>query len=260
MTKAYLTFLSLAAVTWAQPAIAPPQLGSIVDSGNSLRPVYGIAGNFVLGDTTATGVDSAAFSGSFGLGKTDSAVIATDRQGRVIASLAAAAGPALFAFSRSGAPALAYLAGTGILLAWDGQTFQSVLLPPDFSGAVTMLSIASPDARHAVAIVQRDDGLWEVRLLLATGEVVSQRAILGVTAPLLMLATGSLVYSDASGIVVRKTDGSESHIAARLPANFAFQQMGDGWIQVRDLDNGSQFAVCVTEGREQFYELPGVSQ
>src|SRR5260370_30173743 len=103
-------------------------------------------------------------------------------------------------------------------------------------------------------------GLWDVRIQLSTGEVISQTALLGMTAPALMLATGELIYGDANGIVVRKPDGAEKHIHAQLPLTFAFQQMGEGWIQVRDLATQRQYALRLTEGKEQFYALPGVDQ
>jgi hypothetical protein len=59
---------------------------------------------------------------------------------------------------------------------------------------------------------------------------------------------------------LRKPDGSERHIRTPLPAAFEFEQMGRDWIQVRDLAGGSQFAVRVTESREQSYQLPEVAQ
>ena len=105
-------------------------------------------------------------------------------------------------------------------------------------------------------IVQRDDGLWDVRLQLATGQIDAQTAITGVTAPVVMLASGELVYANADGIVVRHRGGSERHISSQLPASFALQQMGDGWIQLRDLTGGRQFAIRITRNRDQFYQLP----
>src|SRR5437016_879447 len=127
--KAFLIALSIAPVAlWAQ--LATPQIGFIQDSGNALRPVYGIAGNFVLGDSAAAGVQAASFSGSFGMLKTRSTLIVIDRQGQVVASQDAPAGPALFAFSRTGAPALAYLPDANVLLQWLDGVFQQVPLDP----------------------------------------------------------------------------------------------------------------------------------
>src|SRR5258708_38533019 len=100
--KAFLIALSIAPVAlWAQ--LATPQIGFIQDSGNALRPVYGIAGNFVLGNSAAAGLQAASFSGSFGMLKTASTLIVIDRQRQVVVSQHVPAGPALLAFSRAGA-------------------------------------------------------------------------------------------------------------------------------------------------------------
>jgi hypothetical protein len=253
--KALLIALSITPVVmWAQ--LAAPQVGFIQDGGNALRPVYGLAGNFVLGDPVAADVEAASFSGSFGMLKTTTALVIVDRQGQVVASRDAPAGRALFAFSRIGAPALAYLPNANVLLQWIDGVLQQVPL----DSPAIVLSIAAVDPGQAALILQRDDGLWDVRILLFTGETISQTALLGVATPVLMLATGELLYGDANGIVVRKPDGSEKHIDAQLPPTFAFQQMGDGWIQVRDLTTQQQYAVRLTDGKEQFYALPGADQ
>jgi len=253
--RAILATLSLmAGVAYAQ-TLSPPQVGFLQDAANSFRPVYGIAGNFLPGDPVAGGVVSAAYSGSYGLIKTSSAVIVTDRAGLLAASNSQPDGPALFAFRRSGEPALAYMPAANALLAWDGATFHPV--PFDLTiAASAILSIAAPNPSQATIIVQRDDGLCDVRIDLATGDLVAQTALPGVAAPALMLANGDLVYADGNGIMLRKRDGSEQHISAQLPASFALQQMGDGWIQLRDLGSSRQFAIRVTQNREQYYQLP----
>jgi hypothetical protein len=257
--KAILITLSMTPVAmWAQ--LTMPQVGFIQDVGNSLRPVYGLAGNFVLGDSVAANVEAASFSGSFGLLKTTSALVIVDRQGQVVASQDAPGGPALFAFSRNGTPALACLPAANALLQWSEGVFQQVPLDPQTFASTNILSIAAADRDRAALILQRDDGLWDVRILLATGEVISQTALLGMTAPALMLATGELIYGDSNGFVVRKQDGSEKHIDGQLPSTFALQQMGDRWIQVRDLATQQQYAVRLTDGKEQFYTLPGADQ
>jgi hypothetical protein len=85
--KAVLTALALlAGVARAQSGLTPPQVGFMQDAANSFRPVYGIAGNFLPGDAVTGKVVSAAYSGSYGLVKTSSAIIVTDRTGSIVAS------------------------------------------------------------------------------------------------------------------------------------------------------------------------------
>ena len=256
MMKRLAFSLAIAAACWAQPALAPPQMGFIQDGANSLRPVLGVAGNFVLGDAAASGVISAAFSGTFGLLKTDSTLIAIDRQGLAIATVDAPGGPALFAFAADGAPALVYLAASNTLLRWDAGTFVPVAFDTASLSADRVVAIARPDASRAALIVRRNDTLWDVRVDVDSGQIASQAALNDIAGPVLMLSNGGLVFADSNGIVVRAVDGAGKHINARLPANFAFQQMGGEWIQIRDLDSPYSLALRITPGREQIFFLP----
>jgi hypothetical protein len=261
MMKALLAALSFLAVSaWAQPAIAPPQIGFMEDKAGSVRPVYGLAGNFLLGDPIATGVISAAFSGSFGWVKTDSTVVVMDAQGQAMATSDAPPGPALFAFTSDDKPALAFLVTSNTLLQWSGATLTPVPLDWGAIAADAVLSIAEPDPDHAAMLVQRKDGVWDVRVVLASGEADSQTALPTATPPSCMLANGDVVSSDDSGLVVYKADGSAIHIAAHLPDSFSLQQMGDRWLQLRDLTNAHEFAVTTSKDREGFYTLPEVNR
>lgn len=255
--KRLLLFIAVSSA-WAQPALAPPQLGFIADSAHSLHAVYGVAGNFVLGSAAATGVTAAAFSGLIGLLKTDSAVIAFDAQGKTLGNASAPAGPALFGFAEKGEAALAYIPGSREIVRFTGGHFTPRTVTLDVPSVV---SVAFPSIRQASLIVQRDgSGLWELRVELSDGHVDSQTALTGLTAPILELPSKELVSSDSQGIVVTRPDGSQIHISGRLPAHFALQQMSAGWVQVSDLDSAARFAVRVIAGHEGFYTLPEVRQ
>jgi len=261
MRNVMLAAVSLAAATaWAQPAIAPPQVGFAADPAGSFRPVYGLAGNFIWGDPAATGVVAAAFSYSFGLLKTDSSVIVTDRLGQAIASTNAPQGRARFAFSSDGQPALVLLPDSNTILQWTGAAFSQVSFDPSAVGAKAILSIAAPDSDHAALLIQRDEGLWNVRVLLSTGGVDSQIALPGLAAPAFLLADGTVVSSDTAGLVLQRPDGSQIHIPAQLPDRYWLQQMASDWLVLRDASSARQFAVRLTPHREAVYSLPEVNQ
>jgi hypothetical protein len=251
-TLAFLTLVTTAA--WAQRLLAPPQVGFIQDDHGQIHIVNGLAGNFLVGAAVSSGIISAAYSGSFGLLKSDSALIVVDQQGHGVASIVAPNGPALFGFAADGSPALAYFGLSKTLLVWDGHTFR----PAGPMGVEAPLAIASVSTTQAAMVVQRDTGLWELGVELAGGAIVSQKALPGITAPVLMLAAGGMAYRDAKGVVVRSQDGSENFIAAHLPETLAFGQMGNGWIQVTDLATGRLSAVNVQNGHQAFYLLPEV--
>jgi hypothetical protein len=255
MTRLWIAFL-LAASAWPQSAITPPQLGFVEDAGHALRPLYGMAGNFVLGSAVAAGVVSEAFSGKLGLLKTESMLAAFDSQGKLLGSVTVTSGPALFAFSSSGAAALAYIPSDNALIGWRGGGFETCFFGRATLRTENVLAIAMPDPSEAALIVERDGTLWERQISLGDAGVFSQSALSGVRAPLLALPSGDLVYEGDDGIVVRRPDASEVHIAATLPASFSLQQMNQDWVQVADLASSARFAIRITPGNESYYRLP----
>jgi hypothetical protein len=265
MNKLWITAVALAVTASAQPSLAPPRLGFVEDSASALRPVYGITGNFILGPSIAGKIASEAFSGCLGLMKTDSLISAFDPQGNLLASIDAAPGPALFAFSPDGETGLAYIASSQSLIEWRGDSFAPVSTGYQIPTGDAVLAIAFPDPFEASLILRRNardakGDLWEVNVPLGAAGTLSQSALNGVHAPVISLPSGELVYSDGHGIVVRATDASEVHIPASLPARFSLQQMNQDWVQLTDLDGPARFAIHTTPGRESVYQLPGGQQ
>jgi len=256
--KAILVLCTAAACAWAQPSITPPQIGFAQDKTHLLRSVLGVAGNFQLGDPAGTEVISASFSGTLGFQKTDSALLVFDATGNVIFSADAPAGPALFAFTEKANVGLAYLLSSQALFEWSGIDLLTLPFDTDaLSGKV--LSIGQPSSAYAALLVQRDDGLWMLRVCLSSGAIEAARALPGMAAPAFLLSDGGILYSDADGIAVQHADGTEAHLKSRLARDKHVQQMGAGWLEARD-DNGRRIAIRVQPGREQVYLLPEAGQ
>lgn len=264
MKACIIALLSIPPLAWAQPALAPPQLGFVEDSASALRPAYGVAGNFILGPSVASNIVSEAFSGSFGFLKTDSSLAVFDSQGKLLASLDAAPGPALFAFSASGTTGLVYIASTRAFIEWSGTAFAPIPASYELPTGDTVMAIAFPNPSQASLFVRRNardanDGLWQVNVPLGAAGSASQVALNGVRAPVLALPSGTLVFSGSAGIVIRATDASEIHIAASLPTQFSLEQMNQDWVQLIDLNSPARLAIRTTSGRESVYRLPQVA-
>lgn len=232
-----------------QPAITPPQLGWVRDAHTGLRPVTGIAANFILGDSVTDGVISSAFSGSFGIVKTDASLSVLDRDGQTVFRMDADSGAALFAFSDDGAPAFVYLAQSQTLFKWNTDRLEPALFNPDlFNGSVQ--SIASPARDRAAAVVKREDGLWLVDLDLGT-----QTLLPGIEGPVLLRNNGSLLYAGEQGLMLRQAGRSEQPFDSSI-AVATFEMMGKDWVHITERDSSRHFAVRLESGREQIYQLP----
>jgi hypothetical protein len=250
--KQFLSTACLAgALVCGQPVLAPPQVGIIQDSNHSLRRMLGLAGNFVLGDALGEGVVSSAFSGSFGMVKTDTSILVLDRDGQLLCNTDAGAGPAFFAFSNEGVPALVYLPKSQVLLQWASDHLEPAPFSADQIGGV-VLAIAVDGL-----IVKRDDGVWLVDLSGA-----SQLPIPAFDGPVLMRSDGSLLYATADGFLLHHPQGPDQAIGGTgiQPGSLIFEQMGKDWVHVTEQNSTRHFALRLTPGSEQVYQLPESQQ
>ena len=99
-----------------------PVAGVIRDRHGNLRQILGASGAFVAGESLATGIVSASFSGKLGLAKTEDELIIFDAT-HVIERRACPEGPALFRFDEQGRPASVHFLSTDEHWRWlaDGK-------------------------------------------------------------------------------------------------------------------------------------------
>jgi hypothetical protein len=257
--KTSALFLVSSAVLWAQLGFQSPKIGFVQDGGNVLRAVSGIAGSFVVGSPIATGIVSAAFSGSYGAAKTDTTLTTFDAVGNTIGTKDTPAGPALFAFSRSGTPAFVYFTGSNGIWKWDGQEFQPTDIDLSLIGSGQVLSIGSNDVGELILFVQRTDAVYSY-CFFDDGRLFYMRFYLNASGPLLVLANGTMIYRDPAGLALEGTDKRKIPIPVSLPEHFTLQQMGEDWIAIRDLETGNQLGLRIKGQTAELYSLPGASQ
>jgi hypothetical protein len=150
--RVFLAVVSSLGGLLAQSGISPPLAGYVRDGGGALRPVYGVAGNLVLGGPVAQGILSVAFSGRVVLAKTSDSLYAFDPQGQPLGRMDAPEGPARLFVPPGGRVALACLSGTSESILWKDGSFQSVSTPDCETLAVPFVSEGD------VLIFRRADG------------------------------------------------------------------------------------------------------
>lgn len=256
----FLAGAMLALPAAAQSALEPPLAGVARDATGVVRPLFGVAGNFLPGDPHATGACAAAFSGRLELIVEDGTVRALDAQGVEISrhDVPGACDDApLIAFEAGGDQALLAWPKAGALDRWRDATLEPLTLDPAaLAGDVVSLAAAGDRVRW---VVRREDGLWEVETAASDGSIQSAAALVGAREPAWLASDGLLVYTGDRAIVLRRPDQSE----LRLPfadAPVSFTPMGRDWVQIRTAVSGRNFALRLTEGRERIYRLPEVAQ
>jgi len=252
-----MTVLALAGmIASAQSGLTPPRIGSVRDSAGNVRPLFGISGNFWLGEKIAADGVSFASSGSYSILKTARAILVYDALGDLVGRPTPAAGSALFAFTSAGSPAFAWLQDSGELLRWNGQGFQ----PRSVNAAAlngTVISLSAPDSSTAAFLVQRGTEIWRVDISVLNDAVVFSANLPGVTAPALLFDDGTVLYAGESALVLRNGQGVERAISFSGTAA-QFTPLRSDWVLI---DNGrppAHLALRLSTGA--VFELPEVTR
>lgn len=215
---------------WSQSEIEVPSAGAIVDSSGSLRPVEGVAGSFVLGPATASGVFSAACSKRLCLAKTDSKILSATGE------TDAPPGPAIFGAEGDGA--IVFFQEPRTFAHWHDNTLD--LLDWTVDGEV--LSV------RATEIAVRQDG--HVWIIHPDGSVADW--IADTSGPVLLLEDGVL-FATSHELVLRHRDGSE--VRFELIGAESIAAMGTNYAAIRT--RAMTYALRTGPGRESLYLLPG---
>ncbi len=242
----WLVLLCAGLLAQAQSGIAPPQIGFVLNSDQTVRPLIGFAGNLISGDSIFEGVLSTASSASWTLVKTPSTLVASDLKHNFQFSLDTDDGKALFAFSQDGVPALVFLPGSNTLQQWRTDHFEWVRFFADSLGG-DPVAIARPTENWVRFVIRRPDGFWQLDLSTQDGSILGQTALPRIQGSVLLQADGSLIYLDQSSLVIGSRRIELGSVGGEL------RSIGDGWVQV------GQLAVRITPGHEQVSQFPEVA-
>ncbi len=222
---------------WAQSGIDVPGMGAIIDSSGALRPVQGVAGNFLLGPAMLSGVLSAACSERLCLAKTDSKIVSATGE------TDAPAGPAIFAMD--GDQAVVFFPGAQLFARWHDNTLD----PLDWVVGGEILSIRSHGGETEIA-VRRQGSVWIVR---SDDSVIDW--IADTSGPVLLLPEGVL-FASGDQLVLRHRDASE--VRFELSGAETITAMGPHYAAIDvGLASGAMYALRTQSGREQLFLLPG---
>ncbi len=255
--RAVCCWLVSAAFLCGQPALSPPVAGLIRDPDGALRPLFGVRGNFLLGRPLLEGAVSAAFSGRFGLVKTESEILLLDGAGEVIETRPAPPGLAQFAFDGGGNPSTMFLAATRDLFVWTRSGWRRVDLPA-LAGDEEVVAVGPHEGGTATLLIRRGEALWFQRISVPSGRVLHSGLLPGAHAPALLLAGGTVAHTVDGGIAIRRAKGDETVVPAPVQPE-RLELVGESWLVATRAGSARSLLVRLEEGSASCYELPEVA-
>jgi hypothetical protein len=222
---------------WAQSGIEVPAIGALVDPSGALRPVEGVAGSFLLGPATMSGVLSAACSERLCLAKTDSKILSATGEAD------GPPGPVIFGIG--GSAAIVFFPQTRTFVRWQNDSLDPLDWAVD--GEVLSIRLRGPDGEIAL---RRDGNVWIVR---PDGAVVDW--IAATTGPVLLLADGVLLAT-GNEIILRRPDWSE--VRFELTGAVSITAMGPRYAAIHTGD--AAYVLRTESGRESLFLLPANTQ
>ncbi len=226
MRNRAIAILFLTAVA-AAAQVTLPRIGCIVDSGGRLRPVLGIAGNFLIGEAEAEKVISAACSDGLTIIKREESLEIRTRHART--ERPAPAGTALFGLSEDGRQVVVFFSEAGEWLNVSAGSVRAVRDAPVVEGEV--IAVGFPE-----------------QLVRKEGESAT---------PVLPLPGGGRLTVRAAELLVTTATGEERTIALPGPAA-ALEWLGRGWVHIRLAEGAGRLALSLE--RKQVYRLPEAEQ
>lgn len=242
--------LSLGVLLQAQVHV--PHMGFVRCSDASVRAVYGVPGAFVIGQPVLFHTSSSSFSASGGIVATQTSVLLLDTSGKSIGEFPANDSRTLVNIGSKLSTAIAWLAATQTLLYWDESAFHEVKLPVPISGRVTSIR---RDGSRAMLLVWSDGVVSEIAVSLDSGDIQSETFVAGVSGPAFR-ESGFILFPSSNGLEI---EGPTSHTSLPLPSSdLSIERMTSGWLHLASASSGRNWALHVTPGILELFQLPSI--
>jgi hypothetical protein len=256
MNRIVVLLLWCAASATAESNLGAPIVGVARDSHRQLRPVYGVAGNFVLRDAIPKEALNWAFAGAGGLMKTDAELLMLDSGGKVTGRRLAPRGGAVLS---TGA---AFFPGTSELWLIGAHPDRKIRIEPDALGG-DVVALGAPKGRSAPLAVCRGDRVWLITVDVASGAVTREILAPGAIgdqgcAGALLWLDGNFLLATAGELTIQSGAGDERRLPIEGGAYGAQPELhraGEQWVQV-EVAGSATLLLLVTRDREKLYRLP----
>jgi hypothetical protein len=242
----------------AESHLGAPVLGVVRDIPRQLRPVYGVAGNFVMRGVIPNEALNWAFAGAGGLVKTDAELLTLDSGGKATSHHAAPLGDAVLGAGS------AFFPGPSELWLIGAHPDRKIRIEPEALGG-DVVALGALNRRSVPLAVCRGSRVWLVTIDVTNGTVTREILAPGAIgdrgcAGALLWLDGNFLLATARELTIQTAAGDERHLPLAGGAHGAqpeLHRVGEHWVQV-EVSGPSPLLLLVTGDGEQLYRLPAV--
>jgi hypothetical protein len=222
-----LFFFALTFAIAACAQLSAPGIGNVRYSDGSVRAVYGIDANLVIGPELLS-ASAASFSAAGGLIANDQKIILLSPGGIPVAEYPAAERNPLLDIGATPETAIAYLPSSQSLVWWNGQTFQQTSLAGALPGVP--VSIQSDGTLAVLYLCLSDENIARASVSLANGEIRSWEPVPGARG--FAFAQAGFLLSNSGGLLVVESPSGNVE-TLKIPASgLVIERMSAAWLHL----------------------------
>lgn len=246
--------LPMCLASWLNAQVSAPKLGVARYADGTVRPIYGIEANFIVGKQMLPIADALSFSDFGGLVAANGHIQLVGPRGALVGQYNSHERKPLLNVDGDLTTAIAYLPSREALLRWKGRSFVLIQLSrAAFSGTVT--SVQAMGAHEAKLLATtRNGNVSEVTVSLDTGQLTSVKFLPGIQGPA-YFHHAFVIFRGKHGLEVEAPDGSRRTVAL-TPKDLTIDRMSSDWLHLTSSTAKQDWALHLNSATLQLSELP----
>ncbi len=234
--------------------VRAPNVGVVRYADGTVRPIYGIEANFIVGRQMLPIAQAVSFSDFGGLVAANGRIQLVGPRGALVAQYNAHERKPLLNIDQDLTTAIAYLPSREALLHWNGRSFALIELSRgSFPGTVTSVQAMRPHAAKLLTTT-RDGNVSELTISLNTGQLTSVRFLPGIQGPA-YFHHSFVLFRGKHGLEVEALDGSRRTIAL-APKDLTIEHMSSDWLHLTSPTSKQDWALHLNSSALQLSDLP----
>jgi hypothetical protein len=239
---------------WLHAQVSSPELGVVRYGDSTVRPIYGVEANLVVGKQIVRTADAVSFSDFGGLVAVNGHIQLMDRRGSVLSEYYSHDPKPLVNIDGDLTTAIAYLPSREALLHWSGKSFVLTQLGSgSFSGTATSVQM---HGEHSAKLLTTTSGgdVSEITISLDAGEPISVKFLPGIQGPA-FLHHAFVIFHDKQGLEVEAPDGSRRTVPVAAQ-DIAIERMSSDWLHLTSPSTNQSWVLHLNNTVLQLSEMP----